>query len=297
MSTAFEALILRDIAGNRPAAGKPGRLFYDTTNGKWQRDTGSAWEDCEPAAGSSLSNSNISPTTSNVTAAVGTRYFADISGLTADRNFVLPTCATGDEIELKITVGDDTYELIIIGNTGVTIEGGSAATEWSRLFISGEVIHLVADGTNSWRVTYDGRIPCKGVMTLSAAETTNTAAADTTPTWDNKVIDIGWIGDTTNFRFNVRRAGYYCVSGSYLENSAITDQKYIAALIYQNATSVSEAITRAANTSANYSLPLPPKDVLCAVGDTLTFKYNTEEANRGMLNNAPRSFFQVEEVF
>ena len=48
MSTAFEALILRDIAANRPAASKPGRLFYDTTNSKWQRDTGAAWEDCEP---------------------------------------------------------------------------------------------------------------------------------------------------------------------------------------------------------------------------------------------------------
>lgn len=51
MSTNFEALILRDITGNRPAAGIPGRLFYDTTLEKWERDTGAAWEDCEPAAG------------------------------------------------------------------------------------------------------------------------------------------------------------------------------------------------------------------------------------------------------
>lgn len=51
MSTKFEDLILRDETGNRPAAGVPGRLFYDTTLEKWQRDTGADWEDCEPDAG------------------------------------------------------------------------------------------------------------------------------------------------------------------------------------------------------------------------------------------------------
>ena len=51
MSTAFEDLVLRGATGSRPAAGKPGRLFYDTTLEKWQRDTGAAWEDCEPAGG------------------------------------------------------------------------------------------------------------------------------------------------------------------------------------------------------------------------------------------------------
>lgn len=50
MSTNFEDLILRDTAANRPAAGKPGRLFYDTTNSKLQRDNGSDWDDCEPTA-------------------------------------------------------------------------------------------------------------------------------------------------------------------------------------------------------------------------------------------------------
>lgn len=47
----LEDLILRDATGNRPAAGIAGRLFYDTTLEKWQRDTGADWEDCEPAAG------------------------------------------------------------------------------------------------------------------------------------------------------------------------------------------------------------------------------------------------------
>jgi hypothetical protein len=39
---------LRDAAASQPAAGVPGRLFYDTTNQKLQRDNGATWDDCEP---------------------------------------------------------------------------------------------------------------------------------------------------------------------------------------------------------------------------------------------------------
>jgi len=46
----LENLILRDTAANRPAAGIAGRLFYDTTNAKLQRDNGTSWDDCEPGA-------------------------------------------------------------------------------------------------------------------------------------------------------------------------------------------------------------------------------------------------------
>lgn len=48
------SVILRDIAANRPAAGTAGRLFYDTTNSKMQRDNGSSWDDVAEATG--LSN-------------------------------------------------------------------------------------------------------------------------------------------------------------------------------------------------------------------------------------------------
>ncbi len=49
--------ILGDIIGrgataSKPAAGIPGRLYYNTSSEKWERDNGAAWEDCEPAAGS-----------------------------------------------------------------------------------------------------------------------------------------------------------------------------------------------------------------------------------------------------
>jgi hypothetical protein len=51
MSTNFEDLIGRGVTGSKPAAGIPGRLYYDTTLERWERDTGVAWEVCEPPAG------------------------------------------------------------------------------------------------------------------------------------------------------------------------------------------------------------------------------------------------------
>ena len=247
------------------------------------------------SGGGSLTNSNIAPTTSNINASVNTRHFADVSGMTADRNFVLPAGAIGDEIELNITVGDTEFEFIVIGDTGITINGGSSATEWSRLFITGESVRLIADSTTSWRVVHDGRKPCIGLLHLSAADTTNTAGAPTTPTWDTKTVDRGEIGDTTNFQFNIRRAGYYRISGSYLPNSAISDQNYMYVAVKQNGTIVLDTILYASGNNV-FSAPLSPKDVLCAVGDALLYQYQTQQADKGILNDT-RSFFQVEEVF
>jgi len=48
--TTLAAVIGRDIAANRPAAGTAGRLFYDTTNSKMQRDNGSSWDDVAESA-------------------------------------------------------------------------------------------------------------------------------------------------------------------------------------------------------------------------------------------------------
>lgn len=243
-----------------------------------------------------MTNSNISPTTANVSAAVNTRYFADVSGLTADRNFILPAGAVGDEIEVNITVGDTAFELVIIGDTGISINGGSTATEWSRLFISGEAVRLIATSTTNWQVVHDGRLPCIGQLHLSAADTTNTAATDTPPTWDTKTIDRGEMGDTTNFQFNIRRAGKYRVSGSYMPNSSLTDQNYIWLRIYQNATEVSGVLITASGTSSP-TIALSPKTVVCAIGDFLIYKYQPQAANRGISALLDRSWFQVEEEF
>jgi hypothetical protein len=258
-------------------------------------DSPVTWTQIGGSGGGSLTNNNISPTTANVTAVVNNRYFANVSGLTANRNFVIPAGAVGDIIELNIKTGDDTYALIVIGDTGISINGGSTATEWSRLFITSESVQLIADTTSNWQVVVDKRKPCIGVLHLSAADTTNTAATLTTPTWDTKTVDQGEMGDTTNFRFNVRRAGYYRISGSYLPNASITDQNYVYLAVKQNAAVVADTILYAP-VATQFSVPLSPRTVLCAVGDTLLYQYQPQQANKGIANDT-RSFFQVEEVF
>lgn len=254
-------------------------VTYDDTNGK-----------LDFAVSNFVSNSSISPTTADVTATVNTRYFADISGLTADRNFILPAGIAGDTIEIKITSGDDAYEFIIKGNTGITINAGSAATEWSRLFITGENVTLIATSASNWEVVNDGRIPAMAVITriTSTANTTHSADTDTKPDWNSATIDIGNSADLTNDRFNCRRAGYYECSGSYVPANAISDQKWINIKVWKNGTGgtkVQSSSNRqsAATSSSVAGVFLVPKPTLCAVGDYLEYYFNTEEANKGIL--------------
>jgi hypothetical protein len=291
-----------DIVDNKiTGANWAGRKIYLTDTHEWKIITPDKTLDDysqengdngEPA----LINTNVSPTTANVTAAVNTRYFADLSGLTANRNFVFPACVAGDEIVIKIKTGHATNALVLIGDTGVTLEGGSAATEWSRLFIAGEMTHWVADATNSWRLITDGRIPCIGLMTLSTDDTTNTAATNTLPTWDNTLINVGGICDLTNKRFNIRRAGFYTVSGVYNPNAAVTSGNYIIASVFLNGTGgtlVNTTYIMAAATQNLLSAVLSPRSHLCATGDNLAMYYRPQGTNIGA--NLEETWFQVKE--
>jgi len=255
--------------------------------------------DLEVGGGGGLTQSltSIAPTAANVTATVTDNinyHYADLSGLTADRNFVLPSASPGTKVVLNVQTGDDTYELVIIGNTGITIDGGSAATEWSRLFISGETIELLAISTAAWIVVHDGRIRSHALLTLSAADTTNTAAAATLPTWDNAPINVGDIADLTNYRVNIRRAGTYKVSGDYRANGNISDQHYVFLIVYLNGTGgtqVAVSDSRQSGTSTTASAAISSKSVICAVGDYLDFYYQPQDANMGI--SANKSFFEV----
>lgn len=51
MSTNFEDLIGRGNTAGKPAAGIPGRLYFDTDESKLYRDNGSTWDEAEGAGG------------------------------------------------------------------------------------------------------------------------------------------------------------------------------------------------------------------------------------------------------
>lgn len=158
-----------------------------------------------------LETATATVTTGNVTAAAGKHYELTVSGMTADRQFILPgTAVVGSEIRVKLVTDAPTdYELILIGDTGVSINGGTAATEWSRLFIDNECVTFRATGASNWDVVNDGRIPSK------ARAKRTTAQALTNSAWT--VIEINSIDyqiglpttTSTPWTFTVKRAGKY----------------------------------------------------------------------------------------
>lgn len=219
---------------------------------------------------------------SNVTLAVGNHYIADISGFTANRNRTLPTpTRAGEVIEYTMVTGDDTYAAIFIGTTGVSINGGTAATEWSRLFISGERVRFESTSTSNWQVVMDGRKPCSATATLSANVTTNTAGVYKRIDLDTVEGNFGNCYNTTTYRFTVRRAGDVLVNAAYTPATAITDQNYAVCSIAKNGTVLRPHGMR--NASTTTLIGTVPGAIFrsLAVGDYLDVQFVTEEANRG----------------
>ena len=160
-----------------------------------------------------LNEIQASPTGAGVTGVVGTLHILDISGLTASRDFTLPaTCAVGDRVGVFIKTGDPDYELLLKPASGDTINGGSPAAEWSRLFITGEcVIFRCNTADTDWIVEYDGRIPCAAHMYLAADEGSKTASTFLKIGVDAQLVNVGDIASTSQERVNIRRKGAYTV--------------------------------------------------------------------------------------
>ena len=186
----------------------------------------------------------------NVTATVGTLHALDISGFTADRNFVLPDSAqVGERIGVFLTVGDDAFELdIVTAATGSEINGANAGggTSWSRLFITNEsvvfrCIKAGGAGDTDWIVEPggDGRIPCKAGLHESAsggamAQTSQGAYQSVNWGVSNEVEDRGDIIDQTLDSnvggFRLRRSSRYIVSWDVYYDELTTDFAVASAL-------------------------------------------------------------------
>ena len=181
-----------------------------------------------------LNEISASPTGAGVTGVVGTLHILDISGLTADQDFTLPaTCAVGDRVGVFIKTGDPDYELLLKPASGDTINGGSPAAEWSRLFITGEcVIFRCITANTDWIVEYDGRIPCVGNLRITTAESgTKTGGVFYAPTALSAVWtadeNIGNAMNTTNSRYVARRKALVQLSASALAGVNGLDTQFI----------------------------------------------------------------------
>lgn len=166
-------------------------------------------------------------TTSDLSALSGNNYELTISGLTAERDFILPVpSAVGEQIRVKlVTDASADYELVIKGAATVTINNGTAATEWSRLLIKDEVVEFRATSTTNWDVVNDDRILANGRMHRN---TSQSIPGSTQAIIECNVLDksIGVTCDViTNHKITIRRGGLYQVNvmGSL---ASMADQKF-----------------------------------------------------------------------
>jgi len=175
-------------------------------------------------------------TDADTTMAVNTFYTVDMSAwATADRTYTLPaTAAVGDIVGIVVTAGDASHELIITAASGDTLNGIAGGTEWSRLFITGEVVLMRCTVANTaWVVVQDGRlkVSCEISRTTVQAITTGT---NTKVQCATVVTDpFGMADTTTNYRITVRRAGNYAAE-IFVAIGALDDRYRIVGRVYKN---------------------------------------------------------------
>lgn len=210
-------------------------------------------------------------TTADLTGAVGQLYVCTIAGLTANRNLTLPSASPGQRMGVYVADGDDTYALILIGAASQTINGGSAATEWSRVFIKGECVVFLCVAANTWIVESDARIPCRARIYLATSATDYFVTANTfynVPT-DTVEFDNCSIASVANDNFVLRRGGTYLAGGSVNSTETNADQA-ITISVWDGTYSIFLVFGRSA-TAAIHGVA-GTSTINVSAGDTISFR-------------------------
>jgi hypothetical protein len=242
-------------------------------------------------------------TDADTTMAVGCMYVVDMSAwATADRTYTLPgTAAVGDRVGITVSAGDASHELIITAASGDTLNAIAGGMEWSRVFITGEVVIMrcvAADAT--WMVEYDGRIPQKGLMDLTTASDGNNSNVYYRPTqtsvagvWTSR-IDVGSVVSTANDYMLVRRAGNYQVSIGFVPKDTPTTGHAVNARFSLNGSQEESGPSNTANAAA-VNRCAASKLIAMAAGDHVLYEYRTETANVGA-GAARNTYMSIHEV-
>lgn len=247
-----------------------------------------------------LEVSNQTVTTADITGAVGKLYVCTITGLTANRNLTLPSAQVGERVGVYIVDGDATYTLICKGAASQTINGGSAATEWSRLFIANECVIFRCIAANTWIVEYDGRIPVQAKVYISTADTSNPSAAHlvdlsayTTTSYDNASIV-----DTTNDVFKIRRSSKYRLhaGGRPSTTLASSNETFGAQIVIKTGAILIAYDLRSSTTTTNRPLAVAATVRSLSTGDEIEWYY-IAPSGKGIDALQSVSQFIVQEVF
>lgn len=173
-------VILRDAAANRPAAGVAGRLFYDTTNGKLQRDNGAAWEDCEPgAAGADAGSVTYAPMT-----AADWNGDADPGNVddALDQLAARVDDLEGAGVHAAVTLGTDADALLGLTGQQLTLDSQNANT-----VLAGPSSGAAADPT--FRALTISDLPNSYALVRRVANQTINYATDTALSFDTEDAD------------------------------------------------------------------------------------------------------------
>lgn len=204
---------------------------------------------------------HVAGSDSNTTMAVNTLYVVDMSAwATADRTYTLPaTAAVGDRVGVMVTSGNASFELILTAASGDTLNGVAGGTEWSRLFISNEIVVMRCVAANAtWVVDNDGRIPCSFHARCTTAATGNESAATlTVPTTLASFVwtadgNVGGCFSTSNSRVTLRRAGTWNVAGVYQSYQFVSDQQYASLSLWDGTNAVAFAQVASSGTQVAY---------------------------------------------
>ena len=258
-----------------------------TVDGRDIAADGTTLDGLTSAAG--LTTNNQTVTATDITGAVSQFYVCTITGLTANRNLTLPSGSAGDRIGVHIVDGDDTYALILKGAASQTINGGSAATEWSRVFIAGETVIFRCTAANTWVVESDGRIPCVGRMTLATALSTNSAATWTVVPFETSEADVGDVVDTSGNGIKCRRAGNYQASLGVDPNAAVSDQEYYGIGLYDGTVIPATYFTRQSHAGSALVGTFLSTLVVGVAGRTMQGRVYTNQANDGAIETGAAS--------
>jgi len=127
--------------------------------------------------------------------------------ITAGTMYYVRDAAT-DTFKVATARGNAAVDLITTNGSSVTV----TPQEWSRLFIKGEYIRLVANSTTNWQVVVDRRIPQAAELERRIAQS---LANNDEPriTLSTKNSDNANIASTSTSLFKPRRTGSYVVSG------------------------------------------------------------------------------------
>ena len=244
----------------------------------------------------------LSSADASLSGTVGQLDVIDISGYSADRTYTLPaTAAVGDRCGVMISTGDDAYELLITAAGGDTLNGIAGGTEWSRIFISREILVFVCTvADTTWIVEEDGRIPMKATMRITT-ETDLTQSGSTWyrvtsegGAWTLNGADVGNISDVATDKMTLRRACRAIVSAGYRPRAGATGAKML--VLSLNGTGPSTSF-------AAYIVGASAGPVISGMGnynagDTLQFMVWQASSNQGVdtLANSSMGHFSVTEV-